>query len=393
MAHLLIDSAFWRQAILLAVGRLVYVVGDSDKPLALMGELCPAEVGYDETSWRRVWISGEALVEMGVTRAGDSHLGRDLLNRIRARLCQLVEGGWLAPFERVAAGDALGRLGDPRFREGRWFLPDDDRLGFVEIPEGLFVMGRSRRGRQQFSAEFDEHEVDLPRYYVARYPVTVAQFKAFVDETAFEPGRPECLRALPNYPVTWISWHEARTYCDWLTERLRARPDTPRELSDALLGRVDGREWRVTLPSEAEWEKAARGPAPSRRLYPWGDDPDPDCANYDETGIGAKSPVGSFPRGASWPYRVFDLSGNVWEWTRSVWGKDAVAPMSSGFYVPGSRAENLEAPDDVYRVLRGGAFGNGARSVRCAVRNRLHPVSRSYGIGFRVAISPFVSDA
>jgi len=222
--------------------------------------------------------------------------------------------------------------------------------------------------------------------------VTVAQFNAFVEDARFEPEDPDCLRGLPNHPVVWVSWHEARAYCDWLTDRLRACADRPRELADALHGRIDGRKWRVTLPSEAEWEKAARGPAPSRRVYPWEDDPDPDAANYDDTGIGATSPVGSFPRGKSKPYGVLDLSGNVWEWTRSLWGKDPVKPASTERYVPGPKTEDLGAPDDVRRVLRGGAFYSAERNVRCAVRDRNHPDSRGGGIGFRVAVSPFVSD-
>lgn len=397
VAGLLGDGAFWRQAILLAVGRLVHVVGDSDKPLALVGELCPVESADDEASWRKVWIAGEALVEIGAGRASDSRLGRDLLARARARLRQLVERGRLAPVERVAAGNALGRLGDPRFSDDRWFLPDDDRLGFVEIPRGPFFMGSPKRDGQRRDGdfeghEFDEHEVDLPRYYLGRYPVTVAQFKAFADDRGFEPGDPDCLRGVPNHPVDRVSWHEARAYCDWLTERLRACADTPRDLADALLGKVDGRKCRVTLPSEAEWEKAARGPAPGRRVFPWGDDPDPAAANYDATGIGAPSPVGSFPSGASHPYGVLDLSGNVWEWTRSLWGEDVARPVSTDAYVPGPKTEDLKAPDDVLRVLRGGAFNDDAGGVCCAVRYWFPPDYRDDGIGFRVAVSPFVSD-
>ena len=110
-----------------------------------------------------------------------------------------------------------------------------------------------------------------------------------------------------------VTWYEAQQYCDWLTERLRAWPGTPEPL--AMLLRHE--DWQVMLPSEVEWEKAARGT--DRRIYPWGSEPDPNRANYDDTGINHTSAVGCFPGGAS-PYGVEDLSGNVWEWTRSCGG-------------------------------------------------------------------------
>ena len=140
---------------------------------------------------------------------------------------------------------------------------------------------------------------------MARYPVTVAQFEAFVQASGYKPGNEDCVRGLPNHPVVWVSWHDALAYCEWLTARLREWPETPEPLAHVL--RAAG--WCVTLPSEAEWEKAARGS--DGRRYPWGDDPDPNRANYDETGIGKTSAVGCFPGGVS-PHGVEEMSGNVW---------------------------------------------------------------------------------
>ena len=159
------------------------------------------------------------------------------------------------------------------------------------------------------------------------------------------------LRGLPNHPVVAVTWHRALDYCTWLTERLREWAGTPEPLATLL--RKDG--WQVLLPSEAEWEKAARGG--DGRIYPWGKEPDPNRANYANTGIDATSTVGCFPGGAS-AHGVEELSGNVWEWTRSLWGDDWKKPSYRYPYKPDDGRENLDAADNIHRVLRGGAFVN-----------------------------------
>jgi formylglycine-generating enzyme required for sulfatase activity len=127
---------------------------------------------------------------------------------------------------------------------------------------------------------------------------------------------------LPNHPVVGVTWYEALAYCRWLTEQLQIWEGTPKPLAALLRAGVG---WTVRLPTEAEWEKAARGM--DGRISPWGNMPDSNRANYDNTGIGGTSAVGCFSGGAS-PYGVLDLSGNVWEWTQSLWGKD---PLISDF--------------------------------------------------------------
>jgi formylglycine-generating enzyme required for sulfatase activity len=327
------------------------------------------------------------LVEIGLNRVQESALGRDLGTRVRHRLVDLLQGGHLSAVERAEAGDVLAQLGDPRFREDAWFLPDEPLLGFVEIPEGPFLMGSDKeRDPMAYDDELPQHKVDLPTYYVARYPVTVAQFRAFVEESGYELGDPDSLRGVSNHPVVRVTWHEALKYCDWLTERLRAWDETP-ELLATLLREE---RWAITLPSEAEWEKAARGT--DGRIFPWGEQADSERANYNDTGIGTTSAVGCFPDGAS-PYEVEDLSGNVWEWTRSLWGTEIGKPDFEYPYDPEDGREDLRAADDVRRVLRGGSFILDDGDVRCAFRGvGFIPLYRYWDSGFRVVASPVRSD-
>jgi formylglycine-generating enzyme required for sulfatase activity len=221
-----------------------------------------------------------------------------------------------------------------------------------------------------------QRKMMLPTYYIARYPVTVAQFRAFVDASGHplvDKGR---LDGSLNHPVVWVSWHDAMAYCNWLTARLREWSDTPEPLATLL--RTEG--WRVILPSEAEWEKAARGS--DGRIYPWGNEPDPNRANYGDTGVNTTSAVGCFPHGAS-PYGVEELSGNVWEWTRSLEG-DYPYPIRR---TARAKREDLQAPEDAARVLRGGAVRNDPQHVRCACRTT-NGVRVVFGyFGFRVALA------
>ncbi|MBI2907237.1 MAG: SUMF1/EgtB/PvdO family nonheme iron enzyme [Chloroflexi bacterium] len=375
---LVAQGSFWREVILLAVGRLVYLSGDVDKALALVGELCPGATDGSELGWRRAWLAGDVLLEMGTNRAMDSALGGDLLAQVRLRLADLLRAGALAPVERAAAGNTLAQLGDPRFSADRWHLPDEPLLGFVKVAAGAFTMG-SKKGEDADKDEQPQHKVALPDYYIARYPVTVAQFRAFVERSAYALKDSDSLQGLANHPVTNVTFYEAIAYCDWLTERLKDWKGTP----EPLAGLLRQGNWRITLPSEAEWEKTARGEN-DLRVFPWGDAPDPLKANYWETGIRSTSPVGAFPGGAS-PYGCLDMSGNVWEWTRSLYDEYPY-PLEGD---DRRRREDLEAPDTEPRVLRGGSFGYGEDVVRCACRRRGEPDDRYDLVGFRVAASPF----
>jgi formylglycine-generating enzyme required for sulfatase activity len=166
-----------------------------------------------------------------------------------------------------------------------------------------------------------------------------------------------------EHPVVWVDWTDAMAYCRWLTAQLKEAGRLPGDV-----------ELEVRLPTEAEWEKAARGP--KGHLYPWGDDaPDASRLNFTDsingtTAVGAYSPLGdSF-------YGCADMAGNVWEWTLSA---EAGYP-----YDPKDGRENAQVRGR--RILRGGAFDSAARSVRCACRNWNFPEERDDTIGFRVVL-------
>lgn len=256
----------------------------------------------------------------------------------------------------------------------------------------------SKNGRDN---EKPQHELDLPYdYWLAKYPVTVAQYRAFVDASGYETRAKDSLRGVPNHPVVNVTWYDALKYCDWLNGQLKKWAKQVKDekpiteggvLSSFVLGLSSG-ALQVTLPSEAEWEKAARGPSTGSedgRNYPWGENPDPNLANYAETGIGGTSPVGAFPGGAS-PYGLLDMSGNVWEWTRSLWGKDFSKPDFKYPYQPGKKYEDTNADRNIYRHLRGGSFLSSVDTLRCAARSLNFPDLWDWLDGFRVMVSPLL---
>ena len=242
---------------------------------------------------------------------------------------------------------------------------------FVAIAAGPMIMGADpARDPQAFdnerwSAAQGEGTLDLPLFYLSRTEVTVASFASFVTATGAVPD-PRALAAPVAQPVAFVSWPEALAYSRWLEAALKASPSTSPEVAQHLR---DG--WRVTLPTEAQWEKAARGG--DRRIYPWGDAPRRDQANYAST---APVPAGQFAC-AECAYGLTDMAGNVWEWTRS--------PYQPYPYDEADDRRGLDA--DALWVIRGGAFNDQARLVRASARGAAEPGARRAFIGFRVALS------
>jgi formylglycine-generating enzyme required for sulfatase activity len=403
-----------------------------DKPRALLGELLAAPINErNERYWIKAWLAGDVLLELGLERARETDLGGQQAEMARHRLAELLKRGKLAARPRALAGRSLARLDDPRFRSDRWRLPDEPCLGFLEVPAGLFRMGSDpEQDREANKYEQPQHELSLPSFFIARYPTTNAQFAAFVQDGGYDEARwwDEARAAkfwtkkgfqgrwddeprqkpveygapfnLPNHPVVGISWYEALAYTRWLGEKLAGwarqgiwQRETKTEAQRQFWQGLATGRLVAALPGEAEWEKAARAPLPSplgrgaggegESIYPWGDEFDPDKGNTSETGIGTTTAVGCFPGGAS-PCGALDLSGNAWEWTRSLWG-DYPYPQDGEAL---KARENLSAGPDVRRVLRGGSFGNSARYARGAVRDWYSPDFRNWYLGLRVVVVP-----
>jgi formylglycine-generating enzyme required for sulfatase activity len=256
-------------------------------------------------------------------------------------------------------------------RVSAWYLPDDDMLGFVKIPAGTFAMGSDpvvdpmAFENERWSAERRQGRVELADYYIGRFEVTVAQFKAFADATGYQTDA-SALNSPLNHPVAFVSWTDALAYSRWLERMLKDSNETPTELRQLLQ-----QGWRITLPSEAEWEKAARGFG--SRIFPWGNQPRTDRANFGST---ATLPVGSYEC-SECAYGLADMSGNVWELTRS--------PYQPYPFDPADDRGNLNA--DALWVMRGGSFSDPANLVRTGVRGGVDPGARRASIGFRVVLS------
>jgi formylglycine-generating enzyme required for sulfatase activity len=196
--------------------------------------------------------------------------------------------------------------------------------------------------------------------------VTNVQYAAFVQATGYDQPEHWKLGKLPSGkeddPVAYVSWYDAVAYCRWLAE-------------------VTGKPYG--LPSEAEWEKGARGS--DGRIYPWGNRWNEMRCNSGEGVPMDTAPVGAYLEGAS-PYGLLDMAGNVWEWTRSLWGAGWGKPSFKYPYDPADGREDLDAPKSVCRVLRGGAFNQDRRHVRCAYRDGYYPSVRNGDVGFRVYV-------
>ena len=228
------------------------------------------------------------------------------------------------------------------------------RNGMIEIPAGEFVMGLADSEK---AYERPPHVVDLSTFWIDSFEVTADQYRRCVDagDCAKPASEPKCNEGKPDrtqHPVNCVNWEQASSYCHWAGKR---------------------------LPTEAEWEKAARGD--DGRLFPWGDTPGPFSIprrlNWNNE-VGSTTPVGSYPSGVSF-YGIYDMAGNVNEWTADLYGVD---------YYQNSPLKDPQGPSEgQLRVARGGGWeiGQQAKAFYVTVRDAQNPTTRHHTIGFRCA--------
>ncbi|MFZ5912496.1 MAG: SUMF1/EgtB/PvdO family nonheme iron enzyme [Chloroflexota bacterium] len=252
-------------------------------------------------------------------------------------------------------------------------LPFEPQM--VKIPAGTFLMGSTpeQAGRaikdgadkDWVEREQPQHTVELSEYFIGKYPVTNQQYQAFVREGGRSPqgwDGDQFPQGKDAHPVVNVSWEDAAAYCKWLGEKTK-------------------KSYR--LPSEAEWEKAARGE--DGRIWSWGNEFGEKNANTAEAGIGDTTPVGQFsPQGDS-PYGCADMIGNVWEWCNDWFDPEEYKNRKD------RAVKDPQGPQSGQRrrVVRGGSFFVNRRDARCAVRYTYYPDDFNNYSGFRVAASPF----
>lgn len=243
-----------------------------------------------------------------------------------------------------------------------------DGAEMVWVPAGDFIMGSTDEDIQAvirmhpklkasfFADEKPGHTVNLAGYWIYRYEVTVAQYSAFCKDTKREmPAQPEWSGDI--FPVVNVTWYDAAAYAQWAGAQ---------------------------LPTEAQWEKAARGT--DGRRFPWGNTWNEEyCNNWSDTNPAGKgfhgacaTPVGSYPIDVS-PYGAYDMSGNVWEWCADFYQKD---------YYAASPAKNPTGPATGTKVvLRGGSWGSSSVTLRCSCRNAEAPENTYHDDGgFRCVV-------
>lgn len=234
----------------------------------------------------------------------------------------------------------------------------------IYIPDGLFIMGGiCELDRNVFEDETPIHSLFMAGYYIAKTPTTNQMYYEYVVDAGAKPpsnwNNSQPSTRILDHPVVHVSWKEASEYCIWLSGKI-------------------GKNSR--LPSEAEWEKAARGQ--HALLYPWGNEWNSELCNTRESLSEGTTSVDRFINGAS-PYTVLDMSGNVSEWTSSLWGEGRY-PTYKYPYNPEDGRENLDEDDRIYRVVRGGSFLKSASYARCSARDKSSPLSRKVDLGFRI---------
>jgi formylglycine-generating enzyme required for sulfatase activity len=460
-----IGHATWRETAYLAGGYHVTPGSPVYSPATLARYAIALAGGVQNTSltpqsrFNAVETAGQLIEEL---LPSDSPTRAQLAPKLGMLMEDYAAMDGVTPQRRADIGALLGRYG-----EIRPHVRDVDAMRFCLIPPGRFLMGSTDDemaydDEKSSDTDFNTHGVDIPYpYATGQLPVTNLQYATFVAENGYtnlrwwdvaikagvwkdgklsvtqvfrqfgeDPRTSEEFAALlaagglghrtvevvlprefedrlaryPNHPVRGLTWYEALAFCEWLQTRWRTNGRLPQTM-------------QLTLPSEAEWEKAARGGdkvfatpvigdivamgnlaipevlpvIPNRKRYPWGDMPDASKSNWYETGLGATCASGAQTSDRS-VYGCMDMAGNTADWTRSLFGQqsDPLRPANCQFPYPyvinDATREDPHAATTIARTLRGGAFDFSQWDARVALRYWGHPDVSSNNAGFRVVV-------
>ncbi len=283
-----------------------------------------------------------------------------LQQKVMPHLLEIIEHGLLSASEREVAGRIVSSWGDPR-----------DLEALALVPEGPFTFGSSTHPNSA-----PPHQVEVDSFRIGLYPVTNRAYAAFIRATDRLWRSPDSeVAERQSAPATDLTWRDAQAYCVWLTDKWR---------SD---GRISADEI-IRLPTEPEWERAARGDQPDAGeaiVYPWGRSWVEEAANSEEAGFNDSCTVGLFPKGRS-PYGCYDMAGQIWEWCSTLWGEDMASPSFQYPYRNDGR-EDANAAPSIRRVLRGGCFSSGKLKACCTYRGSLEPDGFWRGNGFRIVVA------
>ncbi|MBP7961046.1 MAG: SUMF1/EgtB/PvdO family nonheme iron enzyme [Caldilineaceae bacterium] len=361
-----VADSWWRETVLLTAGYLH--LRSTDAPLAFLQALLDYSVQDSALALAVAEVAATALLELD---SQDPVIKGKIIDRLIGSLTvnQLRVEAKL----RAAAGVALGKLGDPRpgvgLKDG---LPD---IAWLPVEPGPFIMGSEKHNFEK--PQFTCHLIAQP-YGISRYPITVVQYAVFAQAKGYEQRKywneagwswriknnitgPEIYDGVfqtSNHPQVGVSWFEAVAFCNWLSEQL---------------------DQKVCLPTEAEWERAARHT--DGREYPWGNKWDQERCNNTDLHIGFRTAVGIFPTGDA-QCGAADMSGNVWEWCSTKWRDN---------YQGYEEKVDNTLDGDGLRILRGGSFAITIGGVRCADRLGDNPDLRDWVSGFRVVSSSSTS--
>jgi len=353
-----------------------------EKVKVVGGVVTPIRIQLEPKFGNLVVSSDPQGAKISVTTKTGTTVLRD---KLTPASIELQKGEYRVTLERGVLYEPVTRTisikgGQQTFLEEIKLIPKLPQDKFVRIPEGWFEMGSERTVLKDVRPM---HRVYLDEYWIGRYEVTVKEYEEFIRDTGYTPPvdpEQKCnwgKTDRKNHPINYVSWDDAKKYTQWLSRKTG---------------------FRYQLPTEAQWEKAAR--SPDGRVYPWGNSkldgkkanhcdqkyknafpnayPAEYATNFDD-GYALTAPVGSYKNSKS-AFSIYDMAGNVWEWVEDAY--------SETYYQNSPEQNPLNTSEPVFRVARGGSWESVPEYLRSYIRFKLSRYERKADVGFRVVVLP-----